>query len=311
MSSKEGMNQTEVRKYLPAFADGELDVEQNLRVLEAMAMDAKHTRRVLHQQQLRRACARVMDRPDCRCPDELREKLQSLASSENDAPASPNLTLTGGEAKTDDRRPRAAADARPDVIGRIGRWLPAAVAAVLLIGALAVFFSPRPGGGPAFGLDETRLAAFAGRHTSCSSDLSKLYAGIESPDNVTALPGTIDDYFVSELGAQQSGRIDTTLDLSVLGYEFQRVGRCNLPGRNAVHIVYRAADDAEHDKSLSLWIKPATGELNLVPRTLYTAEASDGQPLLIWQRNGRTYYLLGDAPTDARHAAEVLATGNP
>ena len=307
------MSQSEVRKYLPAFADGELDVEQNLRVLEAMAMDPTHTRRVLHQQQLRKACARVMDRPDCHCPDQLKQQIQTISSAESPASptaitATPTLTLAGTDAERSKHTPTTPA---PDVIARIGRWLPAAVAAVLLIGALAVFFSPRANSGMAFGLDEARLAAFAGRHKSCSSDVTKLVPGIANPTNVAALPGTIDDYFVSQFGDEQTGHIDTALDLSVLGYEFQRVGVCGLPGKNAVHVVYKAADGADHGKSLSLWIKPDAPDLQLVPRRLYTAEAADGQPLLIWERNGRTYYLLGDAPDDARHAARALATGGP
>jgi len=52
------MKESEIRKYLPAFADGELDVEQNLKVLEHMAMDPKATRRVMHQQQLKQACCK-------------------------------------------------------------------------------------------------------------------------------------------------------------------------------------------------------------------------------------------------------------
>ncbi len=304
------MSQSEVRKYLPAFADGELDVEQNLRVLEAMAMDPTHTRRVLHQQQLRKACARVMDRPDCCCPEELKHTLQTLCFADPQASAdsvSPSFALGGTEADDPIQTTRSS----PQVLARIGRWLPAAVAAVLLIGALAVFFSPRADSGMAFGLGEARLAAFAGRHKSCSSDVNKLVAGIQNPANVAALPGTIDDYFVAQLGNDQAGRIDTALDLSVLGYAFQRVGVCGLPGKNAVHVVYQAAEGTDHGKSMSLWIKPHSPDLQLIPRRLYTAEAADGQPLLIWERNGRTYYLLGDASDDARQAAQVLATGGP
>ena len=45
----------ECKKYLAAFADGELDVDQNLRLLEHMKMDPNATARVAHQQQLREA----------------------------------------------------------------------------------------------------------------------------------------------------------------------------------------------------------------------------------------------------------------
>ena len=54
------MDSKEILRYVEAFADGELDVEQNLRVLEHMAMNPTATRRVLHQQQLRQAVERVI-----------------------------------------------------------------------------------------------------------------------------------------------------------------------------------------------------------------------------------------------------------
>jgi len=56
----ESMDDKTIRKYLAAFADGELEVEQNLRVLEHAAMNPQATRRVMHQQQLRRAVGAPM-----------------------------------------------------------------------------------------------------------------------------------------------------------------------------------------------------------------------------------------------------------
>ena len=50
----------ECKKYLAAFADGELDVDQNLRLLERMKMDPNATARVTHQQQLRENVCRSL-----------------------------------------------------------------------------------------------------------------------------------------------------------------------------------------------------------------------------------------------------------
>jgi len=288
--SKDDMTQHEARKYLAAFADGELDVEQNLKVLGQMAMDPTNTRRVLHQQQLRKACAEAMDGPEHRCPDELRTQISDLLDAE------------GPRASSDaDAKPRSGAGS--PVIARIGHWLPAAVAAVLLLGATAVCFSPRVGdaGGSGAIVTAGQFELFNRRHSSCSKDLTKLYAGIQSPTDVAALPGTIDDYF-----GDTAGSIDSALDLSVLGYDFQRVGLCSIPGKGAVHVVYRAAEGAD-DRSLSLWIKPDQGDLPITADMMHTARSADGKPVLIWKHNGRVYYLFGDQTDDAAKAAELLA----
>lgn len=296
------MKQCEVRTFLPAFADGELDVEQNLRVLEAMAMDPTHTRRVLHQQQLRKACAKAMDRPDCRCPEELRKQIASLCSIPHapHADTEPNLSGLGGG----DEAPGFPRDTheRSPILARIGRWAPAAVAAVLLIGALVVFFASANSATAPLGVADARLAKFTSQHKACASDVTRLRPGVENPSNVEQLPGTIDDYF-----GDGGGSIEAGLDLSSLGYRFERVGACSIPGKNAVHIMYKADDPAGGERSLSLWIKPDGEGLNLEPGRVYTADADNGQPLVVWQRLGRMYYLFADMPDDARRAAHMLA----
>jgi len=297
--SKDDMTQHEARKYLAAFADGELDVEQNLKVLGQMAMDPTNTRRVLHQQQLRKACAKAMDGPAYRCPDALRARVAELTAARTPAAA---LADAGPPAND------AASEAPSPVLARIGRWLPAAVAAVLLLGATAVFFSPRAGDLSSADtiVNASQLDKFGRRHTSCSQDPTRLRAGIESPRDVAALPGTIDDFF-----GDRAGSIDTALDLSILGYDFQRVGVCAIPGKGAVHVVYRAAEGTDHGRAVSLWIKPDAGDLSITPNILYTARAADGKPVLIWKRNGRVYYLFGDQTDDAAKAAELLAGLTP
>ena len=81
MAKHEHMDDKEVRKYLAAFADGELEVEQNLRVLEQMAMNPQATRRVMHQQQLRRAIKRSIDESTPEDSDRLRETISDLAQN--------------------------------------------------------------------------------------------------------------------------------------------------------------------------------------------------------------------------------------
>ncbi len=299
--SKESMSQHEVRKYLPAFADGELDVELNLKVLEQMAMDPTNTRRVMHQQQLRKACAAAMCKPEYCCPAPLKANIASLVcESTDDAPPLAAPLLTDDNALPY-RKSQAAHDG---VLARIGHWAPAAVAAVLLIGALAVFFTPRTGIETAGVLvSDQQLELFGRRHSTCSSDLGKLVSNIPSPTNIAALPGTIDDYF-----GDTAGQIDSALDLSVLGYTYEQVGTCSVPGRRSVHVVYKAAPDSGRTGSISLWIKPDTGKAPITPGVLHTAETPSGNPVLLWKRDGRVYYLVGDARDDAQQAAQMLAS---
>ena len=55
----EPLDETKIGEYLTAFADGELDPEQSVKVQQYMAVNPGAARRALGQQQLRRAAAHV------------------------------------------------------------------------------------------------------------------------------------------------------------------------------------------------------------------------------------------------------------
>lgn len=75
----QGMNPKHLRKFLSAFADGELATEQNLRILKRMALDPQTTRRVMHRQQLRKMVRRAMDDPALKAPETMRPQIVKLA----------------------------------------------------------------------------------------------------------------------------------------------------------------------------------------------------------------------------------------
>jgi len=295
-------SQHECRKYLPAFADGELDVEQNLLVLEQMAMDPENCRRVMHQQQLRKAVQRALAADCPNCPEGLKERVAALWEAElvgevSDARAAAAPRDTGT---------RAEAGNGGAVIAKIGRWFPAAVAAVLLVAAAGVYFSAAGAGGGAgesqwvnTQLVSASLASeLTGRHDVCSRNPSAMKDGFPMPDSVEQLPGAIEHY----LDGQTVGRIP---ELNIFGYEFVRAGNCPIPGDKAVHLVYQGVGDAA-GKRLSLWIANVPNAHGLEPGRLYTAAAGGDAAILTWYADGHAFYLVGDEYRAVDQAAATL-----
>ena len=302
------MNSQEARKFLPAFADGELDVEQNLRVLEQMAMDPVNTRRVLHQQQLRRACARVMADPAVKCPDALRDRIADLAgTAERDTPAgNPARRPDAGTASSGSEVSRTdpafdGRDSRP-VLATIGRWAaPLAAAAVLAVVGTVGLNAFRGASGvsdyTADGLITASLAEkFGSRHASCA-------LGETSPYNAKLFPAEIDQ--LDESLAQHVGQeLDgAALDLSELGYDYQVAGVCPVPGDNSVHVLYRNPDG----KALSLWIKAYDGQPTLDPGVPYVPpQAHSERPMMVWREANMVFYLVGDVMDDVKNAQPAI-----
>lgn len=279
----------EVRKYIEAFADGELDVEQNLRMLEHMAMNPRATRRVMHQQQLRQAVDRAMRESTPAIPQPLRGKIEQLAAEWDGRPARQENTT------------KPARPTRPGVIAKIGRWLPA-VAAALLLGASIVLFvlSQSPGGGdPLLETRHIRAASFVARHNACSKQLENLHRADAFGTQIADIPGKVAERF--DLSATLP-----VLDLSSLGYAFAGAGDCAAPGAAAVHLVFRADDGPG---AISIWVRPAAdSDGDIEPGKLYAAAPRKGQhPLLMWRRGDVIYYLIGDDADKVREAARLLA----
>lgn len=285
-----GMTPQEASELLPAFADGELDAQQNLRVLEQMAADPTNTKRVLHQQQLKQACNRVMDSPEMRCPDALREKIAAMSdlapgSNNQNAPsAAPSLAVGG--------------DDNP-VLARIGRWVaPLAVAATLFIGALvALNVMNNSGGYTSDGLITASLAqTFGERHVKCAVGQSAPYDTQLFPADIEQL----DQSLVQHVGQEMSG---AALDLSTLGYDYKLAGFCPLPGGESVHVMY----ENPGGQTLSLWIKPYDGQPTLDPGVPYIPPHDHtAQPMMVWREGNMVFYLVGDTMDDVKQAQPAI-----
>ena len=282
-----------------AFSDCELPNQERLHMLDRIASDGELAKRIKHQKLLREAVCKCMaDDPACRCPEELKNQIQQMVMA-------------------DAAHPEQAADqTQQGVIGYVGRWMPAAVAAVLFISAVVVMYGPGDGatGTPmqAGAGSMTQLVAglmpraqvdmFEKRHVGCATNLALLKPDGNLPNQVESLPAALSERF--------SGQVDG-LDLSGIGYKFERVGKCTVPGQAAVHLVYRALPETGRADAISLWLLPASqADVTVKEGQVYRVNgAGKAHPLVLWRHGGMMYYLVGDSMDVTERAAQTLRNG--
>lgn len=281
---------------LLALADGELDFADQPQVMAKLAEDPSAAHRLAHEQRLKQACAKAMTGPEMKCPNELAGKLLAMAAGESTAAkpvTSPPIA------------PQQAPYAGPPVIARIGRWAPAAVAAVLLVAAGVLFSQANPGTAEINTrsidfLNPDQITNLTGRHFDCAERPDRL----KNPDqfggnDFEQLPGKLGDYFDTEA-------TKLSLNLDGIGYDYQLTGTCSLPGRGAVHIVYHK--QANPDQSISVWIVPAKPEHEMLTEGRVYSEVGDNllRPVIFWRDGGLLYYLVGDSIQDCDKAVQQL-----
>ncbi len=294
-----------------AHADGELDVEQTIRLLGSADLTEAEKRLLREHAQVRRACS------DCLCP-----KGQPLAPAELRACIEEAFDSFDRDASGEvGERQRAETTG---VLAVIGRWSPAALAAAFLIGSLAVWTTALNTGGGSAGVNPGGLVLagsgsaavahvadafdpFGGRHVQCSRDTTAMVKNVKLPNRLTELPGALADYFGESF--------DQTLPMSldVLGYAFVQAGNCRLPSEGAIHVLYKPVDGSEREGGLSLWISQDPGPVaaSLPADRLFSATTSTGKPVFVWRQNGLNYFLVGDETETVRKAAQILSPCAP
>jgi hypothetical protein len=291
-----------MHELLAALADGELDLRRNPEALAQIAQDAQAASKIANHQQFKQACAKAMDGPGMTCPAELAAKLRELgvdestqSSSPADAPAAtPSPTTATGSAYLG-----------PPVLARIGRWAPAAVAAVLLIAATVMFIQAGTNGpgssSVASLLSVNDVERFDSRHFTCAEkpDVLHDHDAFGDPGDLEKLPIKLGDYFKTSADGMK-------LNLSGVGYDYQLTGVCGVPGSGSVHIVYRHHDTP--DRAISLWLAPDDGRLNNIEPDRVYVEAGKtlDHPVIVWRSGGLIYYLVGDSLEDAHQAVDAL-----
>ena len=261
------------------FADGELQGPDRQAMLNDLAIDPATAGAIAHQRQLRDATARTLQRNTPGLPDELRTKIQAMADQ-----AAPYQ------------------NARSPVLARIGRWAPAAVAALLFLSTLIVFTANQ---GPQIPegmhiLPISKIEKLAKRHVTCSRQVDQLHQ----------IEGVTDALDVAQLPQALTGRLGGTtpgLDLTGIGYQFERIGSCPLPGKDSVHLIYRADPATGRSDMISLWIFPDQGTLPIEEGHLFVvADENQAHPILIWRSAGIAYYLVGDTMDSIQKAGLLL-----
>lgn len=290
---------------LMALADGELDFADQPQVLAKIAEDPKAAHRLAHEQRLKQACGRVMDGPEMKCPDALAGKLLAMAGDTSEEVGA----ALGGAASANwgDSSQPSPPYAGPSVIARVGRWVPTAVAAVLLLAAGIVF--NQVSFGPAMNhVDPTRLVSLdpakvrdlTGRHFDCAQRPDRLKNPSQfGGEDLEQLPGKLSDYF-------QTNADKLSLNLDGIGYDYQLTGTCSLPGSGAVHIVYHK--QANPEQSISVWIVSAKPEHDKLQADRVYTEVGDDllRPVIFWRDGGLLYYLVGDSIEDCDKAVQQL-----
>ena len=317
------IDDNEIRKYLAAFADGELDVEQNLRVLEHLKMHPQAVARVTHQHELRKLVDRVLRQDSPPVPAALRQMIQSLSqqtpsSAESEAQAADVVAATQTPVQLKIRQPVATTTEQadtPTILARLRRWTPAIAAALLAAAAVITWQvrrdNPAPVDPPASLvqqpllrsdlLETRRVVGMGRRHVDCAARIDRLVRAEQFGTEISQVPFKIAQFLHQDDAGLQ-------LDLSSLGYAFAGAGECAAPGARAVHLVYRSIPGSGHDDSISLWVRAdAEHKVDVALGKVYAAnDPTDPHPILIWRRGNLVYYLVGEAASRMMDTALAL-----
>lgn len=301
-----------MQELIAALADGELDLRDHAEALQRLIDNDRTARLIAEHHQLKRSVSEAMTGQAMACPDALAARLHAMALTQDaqggvasDLADSSLSLAASAQSDLPATRPAPAYHGTP-VLARIGRWAPAAVAAVLLLAATVMFMQAGGSGagssaGVASLLSVKDVERFDSRHAQCAADPQTLhrYNDFGKPGELEQLPIKLGDYFKTSPDGMQ-------LNLSGVGYDYQLTGLCALPGKGAVHIVYRHHD--QPGRAISLWLAPDDGRLdNIDPDRVYVeAGKTLDHPVIVWRSGGLIYYLLGDSLEDAHHAVDSL-----
>lgn len=293
----ESIGQSDLYPYLTAFADGELDAAQNLKVLDYLAAHPEAISLMKEQQKLRLEAARVIRSNTPPAPASLRECITRLCSA---APVGlpqtdqRNPPTTGATALVTPKWPRSG-------------WMPSVAAMLLLVGG-GIIGAMMRGAGPtaAPGPHDAPLAALpvpltlvdsvVRVHVDCSRFVAPLHAA-KFPQELGPLATAI---------RQDLGRDVPYPDLSTIGYELIGAGPCHAPLKGIAHLLYRSTAKDVRD-TLSVFVQPYTAQLTLEPGKAYLVSLPGAaHPVLAWRTERVIYFAIGDDLEPVRGVARVV-----
>ena len=269
------MNCTAFRKYVGAFADGELDTDLNLRALEHLNMCPSCARRVAEVELIKASLQRICG--DQQAPHALRERIRlalddSSVASVGQAPVVRPFRLT----------------------------VPLAVAAALVMSVTVWQFQPaKTSTAPSPFVAAAPIAAdVRAQHRECSAH------GFEHHDPTLARNCKA----IREVLGERLGLDVIAPDLAAKGCELVGADQCGVRGRKGAHVLYRCKDTGAY---VSIFTLDRLSELPALkvdpsgPRE-YFIDTVDGMTVVAWQGRTAAYILCGELPS-----ARLIEIANP
>lgn len=260
------MNCTSFKKYVGAFADGELDTKLTLEALEHLNMCLTCAHRVEDIHQMKAALSRVWDtRP---APPHLRSRVADAIKAEDAA-------------------------AKPSPITRAIRiWFPLAAAAVMVLSVTVWQYRQTTDRGSGLSTVDAAPVAIAARtrHRECIVHALDAHCPIPSKD-------------VVEVAAHFSKQLRLEViapDLSAAGFELVGADTCGVGDRTGAHVLYRSVDDGIMLSVFSVGrlsgLKPS--ERFAGRQRGYYVSTGDSLTVVVWHEGPGTYIICADLPAD-------------
>ncbi len=276
----EPIGEDNIREYLTAFADGELDAARILTVLDYLALHPEALEMMRVQQRLRLAAERAVRGLSPPTPEALRRQLEAMTPDLPPATASPIARVTH-------------------------RWwmMPIIAAALLVGGMLAGHFIVPPRSthslvqGPDAVPDD--VVAHASRiHADCSRLADALHSA-GYPKELAGLALLVKSELKSEYPYP---------DLSAIGFRLVGAGPCADPMADTAHLLYRSTG-AGHESALSVFVQPYKGQFALEKGKFYVVSGPRSPfPVHAWRTSRLVYFLIADDEAVEAKARATLAT---
>lgn len=259
------MNCQSFRKYVGAFADGELDTDLSLQALEHLNMCPSCAQRIAEVEAIKASLRRIWSQE--RAPDSLRTRIE--VALRGTSPASP-----------------IEADASSPVAPRRFRLAaPLAAAATLVLGVAIWQLAVAP---PAAGLPAALAAAVRAQHRDCIAMGDKHH----DPTLARTCEAIRD-------GLGQRLALDVAApDLADLGCDLVGADECGVRGRKGAHVLYRGRETGAY---LSLFTLARLSDLagaDARAGRAFLRNEAEGSSIVAWQGSDASYILCGELPCD-------------
>lgn len=309
MARDESNGAMSVAALLRCAADNELTAEQRAQLDTHLARHPQDQGRIEHEQQLRRACSRVMGSSE-QCPAALRSTLQAMCARSGtalDVDAHSSAQRAGGrqgfEADVLTTQIRTQTRQRSFWSG-MARGL--AIAAALAMALTLAFQVGRTSVTLQADGSEVLLAARATEYVAREHGRCR-------PLDDPSLSAKFTETSAEQLPAAFKSVLGTSMSLSDLITQAETVrfidaGKCGVPGGKSLHMRLSSLTDGQ-EHTASLFIQEYTGKLHLAEGVSYHmagGQDMDKPCVYVWRKDSLIYWLVCDR-SDAGQLQQALS----